>query len=203
MRLSFCGLSAGTGAENRSPLHRVGKPKNGSHHFFVKRRPGQWIMSVLRPPEAGDCGTEGSPSGRKSRRIGFAIIRRCSCAQETPGQPTNGRVLHVDKIKRMCAHSGDDGTISLSSSKPIFGMTPPDKTRSRRTHRQSPQYGLFEAPRRTRRAPSLPGEDNTPEGLRALLAANVHYRQAPWPEPYRHTSHRLRLGDARNLAGTS
>jgi site-specific DNA-methyltransferase (adenine-specific) len=44
------------------------------------------------------------------------------------------------------------------------------------------------------------GEDNTPEGLRALRAANLHYRQVPWPEPYRRTSHRLRLGDARDLS---
>jgi DNA modification methylase len=50
------------------------------------------------------------------------------------------------------------------------------------------------------RNPSLPAEDNTPEGLRALLAANAHYRQVSWPEPYHHTTHRLHLGDARDLS---
>jgi len=49
-------------------------------------------------------------------------------------------------------------------------------------------------------APSLPGEDNTPEGLRALLAANRHYRKVAWPEPYNCTTHRLHLGDARDLS---
>jgi len=51
-----------------------------------------------------------------------------------------------------------------------------------------------------RHAPSLPLEDNTPEGLRALLEANRHYRHEAWPEPYRSTTHRLHLGDARDLS---
>jgi DNA modification methylase len=50
-----------------------------------------------------------------------------------------------------------------------------------------------------RHPPPLPLEDNTPEGLRALLEANRHYRQHTWPEPYDRTSHRLHLGDARDL----
>ncbi|MGA3024942.1 MAG: site-specific DNA-methyltransferase [Bryobacteraceae bacterium] len=54
--------------------------------------------------------------------------------------------------------------------------------------------------RSRRAAPSLPGEDNTPEGLRALLAANRHYREVAWPEPYNCTTHRLHLGDARDLS---
>jgi modification methylase len=49
------------------------------------------------------------------------------------------------------------------------------------------------------RAPSLPLEDNTPEGLKALLEANAHYRGVAWPEPYKRTTHRLHLGDARDL----
>jgi site-specific DNA-methyltransferase (adenine-specific) len=42
-------------------------------------------------------------------------------------------------------------------------------------------------------------EDNTPEGLKALLDANRHYREDVWPEPYNRTVHRLLLGDARHL----
>jgi len=49
-----------------------------------------------------------------------------------------------------------------------------------------------------RRAPSLPPEDNTTEGLKALLAAN--YREVAWPEPFNRTTHRLHLGDARDLS---
>lgn len=48
--------------------------------------------------------------------------------------------------------------------------------------------------------PALPAEDNTPEGLAALLRANSYYRQSPWPAPFDATSHQIRLGDARNLA---
>ncbi len=33
-----------------------------------------------------------------------------------------------------------------------------------------------------------------------MLAANTHYRQVAWPEPYHRTTHYLRLGDARNLS---
>jgi site-specific DNA-methyltransferase (adenine-specific) len=46
----------------------------------------------------------------------------------------------------------------------------------------------------------LPSEDNTPEGLSALLAANQHYRNVQWPEPYNRSTHHLRVGDARNLS---
>ena len=48
--------------------------------------------------------------------------------------------------------------------------------------------------------PSLSIEDNTPEGLQALLEANRYYREVAWPEPYDRTSHRVHLGDARDLS---
>ena len=102
----------------------------------------------------------------------------------------------------MCESGVDNGTIAFSKLKPVFGMVPPDKARLRRANgnASSPQYGLFETPKKARRTPALPAEDNTPEGLRALLKANAHYRQVPWPEPYQRTTHRLRLGDARDLS---
>ena len=59
---------------------------------------------------------------------------------------------------------------------------------------------LFETEVRRRRPPRLPLEDNTPEGLRALLSANAHYRAMAWPEPYTRTTHRLHQGDARDLS---
>ena len=46
----------------------------------------------------------------------------------------------------------------------------------------------------------LPAEDNTPEGLRALLAANRQFRDVSWPAPFNKTRHQLRLGDARDLS---
>jgi modification methylase len=58
--------------------------------------------------------------------------------------------------------------------------------------------GVGKKPRR--RAPGLPLEDNTPEGLKALLEANRHYREVAWPAPYNRTTHHLRLGDARDLS---
>lgn len=42
--------------------------------------------------------------------------------------------------------------------------------------------------------------DNTPEGLNALLEGNRAARSRPWPAPFDKTEHRLRLGDARDLA---
>ncbi len=46
----------------------------------------------------------------------------------------------------------------------------------------------------------LPAEDNTTEGLQALLDANLKLRSAPWPPPFDRTTHRLRFGDARDLS---
>ncbi|MBI1813881.1 MAG: site-specific DNA-methyltransferase [Deltaproteobacteria bacterium] len=42
--------------------------------------------------------------------------------------------------------------------------------------------------------------DNTPEGLRALLCANERYRRKPWPHPFNCTTHRVHIGDARDLS---
>ena len=39
-----------------------------------------------------------------------------------------------------------------------------------------------------------------PQGLKALLAANKLYRRPPWPRPFDTTTHRLRVGDARDLS---
>lgn len=46
----------------------------------------------------------------------------------------------------------------------------------------------------------LPDADNTTEGLASLLAANRRYRRQPWPHPFDQTTHRLHLGDARDLS---
>ncbi|MCG8348839.1 MAG: site-specific DNA-methyltransferase [Chloroflexales bacterium] len=46
----------------------------------------------------------------------------------------------------------------------------------------------------------FPAEDNTPEGLQAFLKANALYRKRPWPTPFDTTTHRLKLGDARDLS---
>src|SRR5947199_383832 len=46
----------------------------------------------------------------------------------------------------------------------------------------------------------LPDHDNTSEALASLLAANRHYRVAPWPAPFDQTRHRLHVGDARDLS---
>jgi site-specific DNA-methyltransferase (adenine-specific) len=77
--------------------------------------------------------------------------------------------------------------------------------RLRKTHTNSHplQRALFadsKAKKAKRRTPTLPTEDNTPEGLKALLAANRQYREIAWPEPYNRTVHRLRVGDARDLS---
>src|SRR6185295_8629772 len=48
-------------------------------------------------------------------------------------------------------------------------------------------------------AVELPEQDNTSEALASLLEANRRYRNAAWPAPYDRTTHRLHLGDARDL----
>ena len=99
----------------------------------------------------------------------------------------------------------ENGTISGSTPKLVFGQVPGIRRRlgKTKTRESQPEGDLFADSRggRSRRpAPSLPPEDNTPEGLQALLAANRHYREVPWPEPYNRTTHRLHLGDARDLS---
>jgi modification methylase len=96
-----------------------------------------------------------------------------------------------------------DGTISVSAPKLVFGRVLSNRRRLKRANGNGhTQETLFPdaAAKRVKRAPSLPSEDNTPEGLQALLAANRHYREVPWPEPFRATTHRLHLGDGRNLS---
>lgn len=46
----------------------------------------------------------------------------------------------------------------------------------------------------------LVSDDNTTEGLQALMAANAEYRTRPWPPPFDSTTHTLRSGDARDLS---
>lgn len=46
----------------------------------------------------------------------------------------------------------------------------------------------------------LPENDNTKEALAQLQRVNLIYRELPWPEPFDKTSHRLHLGDARDLS---
>ncbi len=56
------------------------------------------------------------------------------------------------------------------------------------------------SPRHAGRAAEIPLSDNTPESLAALRAANARFRLGPWPVPYNQTTHRLHLGDARDLS---
>jgi site-specific DNA-methyltransferase (adenine-specific) len=47
---------------------------------------------------------------------------------------------------------------------------------------------------------ALPGRDNAPGAVEALLKANAWWRRHPWPAPFDRTEHTIRLGDARRLA---
>jgi hypothetical protein len=83
----------------------------------------------------------------------------------------------------------EDGTISVGTSKLIFGQVPRVGKQLRKTKPSAslPLFADGAGARIGRPAPRLPLEDNTPEGLRALLAANRHYREAIWPDPYNRT----------------
>jgi modification methylase len=45
----------------------------------------------------------------------------------------------------------------------------------------------------------LPLNDATPGALNIYREANEHYRTVPWPAPFNKTTHRLHLGDSRDL----
>ncbi|TPM35014.1 site-specific DNA-methyltransferase [Mesorhizobium sp. B2-3-5] len=47
---------------------------------------------------------------------------------------------------------------------------------------------------------TLPASDNSSEGLQVYRAANERFRETVWPEPFNKTTHKLALGDARNLS---
>jgi DNA modification methylase len=49
----------------------------------------------------------------------------------------------------------------------------------------------------------LPLADNTAEALQIYRSANERFRQVPWPKPFDRTTHRLSLGDARELSGVA
>jgi len=46
----------------------------------------------------------------------------------------------------------------------------------------------------------LPLNDADPGAIKAYQAANTHYRTVPWPSPFDRTTHRLHLGDSRDLS---
>lgn len=92
-----------------------------------------------------------------------------------------------------------DATICLSGQKLVFGQVRHNKAPSNKVKRKSPGP-LFAVPAAPRTKPRLPLEDNTPDGLKALLSANRYYREVAWPHPYNRTTHRLHLGDARDLS---
>jgi DNA modification methylase len=97
----------------------------------------------------------------------------------------------------------DNDTIFVSP-KLKFGQAPVDSRPAKSKRNNHPlQSVLFTngTPKRMKvRKPSLLMEDNTPEGLQTLLEANRYYRGVVWPEPYDRTSHRVHLGDARDLS---
>jgi modification methylase len=50
---------------------------------------------------------------------------------------------------------------------------------------------------------TLPDADNSSDALRIYRAANAHFREVAWPEPFDRTTHELRLVDARQLDGVA
>jgi hypothetical protein len=45
----------------------------------------------------------------------------------------------------------------------------------------------------------LPKNDSDPGALQTLLEANRELRHLEWPEPFNHTTHTVRISDARHL----
>ena len=125
--------------------------------------------------------------------------------KKTDGGSDIAMPFPVDKTRVADERPFENGTISVSTPKLVFGQLQHIRRRLRNTKTKwsALEGDLFADSRATkfrRHAPSLPPEDNTSEGLKALLAANRHYRKVSWPEPYNRTTHRLHLGDARDLS---
>jgi modification methylase len=76
-------------------------------------------------------------------------------------------------------------------------------TRNNRSVAQADLFAVSRPSRSRQPAVALPAEDNTPEGLQSLLATNACYRESAWPEPFHRTTHRIHLGDARDLGWIS
>ena len=68
-----------------------------------------------------------------------------------------------------------------------------------RVHRPSTNSGHASTPAKLALMPTLPATDNEPGAPEALLEANRVWRNRQWPAPYNETTHRLILGDARDL----
>ena len=97
------------------------------------------------------------------------------------------------------------GTITVSKPKLVFGQDRSNgkSVKKSRSDSHSPQGSLFsEGSSRRKRSSKvrLPALDNTPEGLKALIAANRQFREVSWPAPFNKTRHQLHLGDARDLS---
>lgn len=56
-------------------------------------------------------------------------------------------------------------------------------------------------PGATRQILELPQKDNEPGAPELLQKANAIFRDSPWPTPFHETTHKIRVGDARNLKG--
>ena len=96
-------------------------------------------------------------------------------------------------------------TMTISASRLVFGQVQSNGKRvnKSRSEAHSPQGSLFSegySGKKSIRNVRLPAEDNTPEGLQALLAANRQFREVAWPAPFDKTRHQLHLGDARELS---
>jgi modification methylase len=65
---------------------------------------------------------------------------------------------------------------------------------------QTPPSDYLKIESRARVSFQLPLNDADPGALAVYRKANDHFRTVPWPAPFDKTSHRLHLGDARNLS---
>jgi DNA modification methylase len=95
--------------------------------------------------------------------------------------------------------------MTISASELVFGQVQSNGKRVNRPRNDvhSPQGSLFSqgsSNNKKSRNVRLPVEDNTPEGMRALLVANRQFREVSWPAPFDKTRHQLHLGDARDLS---
>jgi DNA modification methylase len=74
------------------------------------------------------------------------------------------------------------------------------QSRSTNGQQESDSRPYVELQSRTKVSFRLPLNDADPGALHVYREANNHYRTVPWPSPFDKTTHRLHLGDARDLS---
>jgi site-specific DNA-methyltransferase (adenine-specific) len=99
-----------------------------------------------------------------------------------------------------CFSSGQ-GCMNRTAAKPVAKGPEVKQAAVQKTPtNEAPKQPSIELRSRAEVTFRLPLNDAAPGALNIYREANEHFRTVPWPAPFNRTTHRLHLGDARNLS---